>query len=132
MFSGLQSHLIDHYCVIISIHVFCWFLWFRFGRTKSIQWLQSLFFSFLQCVFITHPILVCLTIMIVIVNSVIFIVVVVIVIHHFWEYNEYNTRNICFQCIDSKMIDVHIPLSVWYITHHTSHIYAKHVSLSTC
>ncbi|KAK2159449.1 hypothetical protein LSH36_153g04090 [Paralvinella palmiformis] len=31
---------------------------FRFGRTKSIQWLQSLFFSFLQCVFITHPILI--------------------------------------------------------------------------
>ena len=31
---------------------------FRFGRTKSILWLQSLVFSFIQCVFITHPVLV--------------------------------------------------------------------------
>ena len=30
----------------------------HFGRTKSILWLQSLFFAFLQCAFITHPILV--------------------------------------------------------------------------
>ncbi|XP_064648391.1 polycystin-1-like protein 1 isoform X2 [Lineus longissimus] len=31
---------------------------FRFGRTKSIQWLQSLFFSFMMCMFITHPIVI--------------------------------------------------------------------------
>lgn len=30
----------------------------RFGQKKSLLWLQSLFFSFIQCVFITHPILV--------------------------------------------------------------------------
>lgn len=34
---------------------------FRFGRTKSILWLQSLIFSFIQCVFITHPFLVSLS-----------------------------------------------------------------------
>ena len=32
------------------------FLVCSFGRTKSIMWVQSLFFSFLQCVFITHPV----------------------------------------------------------------------------
>ena len=31
------------------------FIFSSFGKTKSILWLQSLFFSFLQCVFITHP-----------------------------------------------------------------------------
>jgi hypothetical protein len=33
---------------------------FQFGRMKSLMWLQSLFFSFIQCAFITHPFLILL------------------------------------------------------------------------
>ncbi|XP_074659507.1 polycystin-1-like protein 1 [Tubulanus polymorphus] len=34
---------------------------FAFGPTKSLMWLQSLFFSLMVCIFITHPVLIIIT-----------------------------------------------------------------------
>ncbi|KAL3831269.1 hypothetical protein ACJMK2_023042, partial [Sinanodonta woodiana] len=36
---------------------------YRFGPQKSVMWLQSLYFSFLVCVFITHPLLIMFLVM---------------------------------------------------------------------
>ncbi|XP_067649227.1 polycystin-1-like protein 1 isoform X2 [Haliotis asinina] len=35
---------------------------FRFGKTKSTMWLQSLYFSFMMCIFIAQPFLILLTV----------------------------------------------------------------------
>ncbi|CAH1789073.1 unnamed protein product [Owenia fusiformis] len=42
-------------CATVTILYGC-----KFGRTKSIMWLQSLYFSVVQCIFISHPLLIIL------------------------------------------------------------------------
>ncbi|XP_060086124.1 polycystin-1-like protein 1 [Ylistrum balloti] len=35
---------------------------FRFGHTKGVMWLQSLYFSAIVCIFISHPLMICIAV----------------------------------------------------------------------
>lgn len=69
-FHPINSAYYSMYRITLICHMFCisiYYLCFhyrlcrlycRFSQAQSILWLQSVFFSFLQCIFISHPIIV--------------------------------------------------------------------------